>query len=351
MTDLFSTRRKRFLGFLLMVLGFICGPVGAIGFAIHLLGLGLGVVIRSWAVLSLLGMMLCPILIIVGWLLTAGRKELILFLRRFGNESLNDAVRNLVQTRLRRRFRLVTLDDSEFHPVGPMWSGLLVSLSPAALVLFGILFSYAGFAKMAQSELMDETPFGSALVLIQIGIIVLGALAFFVCLALTAAAVRAHFTARRTIDCPDSLRRVMRRLRRLKRLVRAPSIAAPMATVVTTTDTEWQPTVAAVASLCEVVLLDLSSPSLSINWELETVLSLGLRVIILAHRKSFDGWWYSQPDDQDSTIWARLRELAQGLPLVLYDEPDQLGQTQLTDMLQKPSPATPLSLGMLSREG
>ena len=44
-----------------------------------------------------------------GYMLAAGRKGIVLFLRRFGNEQLNDAIRELMHSRLRRAFRLVLL--------------------------------------------------------------------------------------------------------------------------------------------------------------------------------------------------------------------------------------------------
>jgi hypothetical protein len=329
-------QKGRWVGFVLLVVGFIAGPLSVFAFAIILIGLGIGAEIKLWpSVLSRLGMLLSPIFILIGWLLAAGRKKLILFLRRFGSEKLNDAVRDLVQTRLRRRFRLVTLDDSVFSPAGARWSGLLVSLLPAAIILILIISSYGGFAKVAQSELEDESPFGSALALLQVGMLALGFLAFMVCLVLTVMAIRAHFAARRKINCQKSRRKVIRKLRRLKKLVRAPSIAASMATVITTTDAEWQPTVKTVAPLCEVVLIDLSSPSDSIFWELETVLASELRVIVLAQRDKFYQWWDDEIRSDEIHLRSKLRELAEGLPLIIYEAPNRLGETALEDMLQK----------------
>lgn len=230
----------RIAGIGLMIGAFVAGPTGALVYASQLIGLGLGATIEPWLIMvPFWSMVLSPFVVVWGWMIAAGRKELILFLRRFGNEALNDAVRDLVQTRLRRRFRLVTLDDSAFSPAGPRWSGLLVSLAPPGFILLGIMLWYAGFAKVAQSELEDETPFGGALVMIQVGILALGILAFITCLLLTAAAIRAHFTARRSIDSPRICSKVLRRLRRLKSFTRRPSIAAPMATVITSTDAQW----------------------------------------------------------------------------------------------------------------
>lgn len=327
---------RRVAGFLLLGLGFIVAPISTLFFAILILFLGFGPMdVSLVTVLPLLGMFFSPIIIIWGWLLAAGRKQLILFLRRFGSEALNDAVRDLVQTRLRRHFRLVTLDDSVFPPAGPRWSGLLVSLSPAAFILLGIVITFGGFAKLTQSELEFETPFGGPLTLIQFGIVALGALAFIVCVVLTIVAIRAHFLARRTIDSSDARNRVIRKIRRLKHFVRAPSIAAPLATVITTTDAEWQPTINDIAPLCKVVLLDLSRPSESICWELETILSLGLSVIVLIHRDQFHHWRNTNVLNTTMGLWNRLVSLAAGLPLVVYETPARIAETSLTDIIHE----------------
>jgi hypothetical protein len=329
-------QKGRWVGFFLLAVSVIVGPVSVFLFSMNLIGIGIGAKLNLLlVVLPPLGILLSPLLIFVGWLLAAGRKKLILFLRRFGSEQLNDAVRALVQTRLRRRFRLVTLDDSAFSPAGALWSGLLVSLLPAGVTLILIFSSYGGFAKVAQSELEDETPFGAALALLQVGMLGLGLLAFVVCLVLTVMAIRAHFAAKRKIDSQKSRSKVVRKLRWHKSLVRAPSIAAPMATVVTTTDAEWQPTVLTIAPLCEVVLLDLSSPSDSILWELETVLSLELHVILLARRDKFNQWWDAENRGDDMHLWSKSRALAEGLPLIVYEAPDRIGETMLEDMLLK----------------
>lgn len=327
----------RIIGIALMIGAFIAGPAGAIIFGLALIFLSAGATIPSWQVaIPFWSMLLSPFVILWAWMLAAGQKELILFLRRFGNEALNDAVRDLVQSHLRRRFRLITLDDSAFAPVGPRWTGLLVSLIPPGFILLTIALSYAGFATVAQSELEDETPFGSALALIQVGIIALGVLAFFTCLLLVVAAVRAHFTSRRTVDSPRACAKAYRRLQRLKKFTRRISIAAPMATVITTTDDQWQATIKSVAPLCKVVLLDLSRPSESIAWELESISGLGSNVVLLIKRSQVEYLDGSKidTDECNAGLWSRIRSISDRLPLVVYDSPEQLQETDLMKILQ-----------------
>src|SRR5690606_4684973 len=96
-----TSRPSRALRRTLLTIGFIAGPLGAAAFSLQLLGLGLGS--QSKGALPLLALLLSPAFVLIGWVLAAGKKELVLFLRRFGNEALNDSVRELVQTVLRKR--------------------------------------------------------------------------------------------------------------------------------------------------------------------------------------------------------------------------------------------------------
>lgn len=329
-----ALRPSRVIGWVLLAIGFILGPVGAATFSLHLIGLGIGA--QTSGVLPLFSILLSPLFALVGWALAAGRKELLLFLRRFGNEALNDSVRDLVHEVLRKRARLITLDDSDFEPLGPRWRGLFVSLIPSGTILGAIAMGYAGFAKVAQSELQDETPFGTALVLIQLGIVFVGFLAGLAAISLFVAALRAHFVSQMTVADASARTRVLKRMRKLRSFVRAPMIAASMATVVSVTDDEWQDTVASMAQLCDVTLVDISHPRESIRWELETLRESGVRVILLAQREALARWWRKTGNGVEGQLAAQMRSLASGLPLVKYDAPDRLIETDLLKLLSEP---------------
>jgi hypothetical protein len=322
-------RADRVDGRILLVIGFIVGPIAAVLAAFSLLGAGLGSPLTVFFPLAVLGLLASPICVGAGWMLAAGRKELVLFLRRFGSEALNDSVRDLIRTSLRARVRLVTLDDSAFIPLGPRWRSLASSAAPSGVLLGMIAFGYAPFAKVALSELNDETPFGESLAIMQLGIVIIGLLAGLTALSLFATALRAHFTGRRVVNDGPSRARLMRRLRNLRSLLRAPVMAAPMATVVTATDSEWQATVASMGRACNVTLIDISQPRENIRWELATLKEAGVRVLLLAQREALMGWW----DNSDDHLAAQLRLLATGLPLVTYAAPDRLDETELVDRL------------------
>ena len=329
-----ALRPSRVLGWVLLAIGFIAGPVGAATFSLFLFGLAVGS--QTSGTLPLLAILLSPVFVMLGWVLAAGRKELVLFLRRFGNEALNDSVRDLVQEILRKHARLITLDDSDFESLGPRWRGLLVSLIPSGIILGAIALGYAGFAKVAESELREETPFGTALTLIQIGIVFVGFVAGQVAALLFVASLRAHFVSQRAIDDEPSRARVLKRLRKLRSLVRAPVIAAPMATVVSVTDAEWQATVASIARICDVTLIDISQPRENIRWELATLREARIRIILLAQREALARWWGKTGDDEEGRLAEQMRSLAGGLPLVKYDAPEHLIETELLRLLAEP---------------
>lgn len=324
-------RRGRVLGVVMLILGLVAGPIGAAGVALFLISLSIGGQTPiGWPLLAVLA---SPPLVLMGWLQAAGRKKLVLFLRRFGNEALNDAVRELVQTVLRRRARLVTLDDSAFVPLGPRWQGLAASLLPSGVLLVLIALGFAGFAKVVQSEIEDETPFGPALTLILFGILFVGLLAVLIALGLVAAAVRAHYVGRLSVRDETSLARALKKLRRLRSLARAPTIAAPMATVVSVSDALWQRTVASIAPMCDVTLVDISHPREAIRWELETLRTAGARTVLLAQRDALAQWWELSGDDLEGRLAKELRHLTRDLPLVAYDSPAQLAETELLPIL------------------
>ena len=109
-----------------------------------------------------------------------------------------------------------------------------------------------------------------------------------------------------------------------------------MATVVSVTDSEWQATVVSIARRCDVTLIDISQPSENIRWELVTLLEARIRIVLLAHREALARWWEVTGDDVDGQRAAQMRSLAIGLPLVKYDAPDRLNETDLLKLLSEP---------------
>lgn len=267
-----------------------------------------------------------------GYMLAAGRKGIVLFLRRFGNEQLNDAIRELMHSRLRRAFRLVTLDDSSFRRLGPRWRGLFLSLVAPAAVCGFVASTIAASQRVAWSELSDGSPFGGFLVLMLMIEVFAVAVTAIAALSLAVAAIRAHFTGFRRIEDDGSQADVMARMRSLKSRARAPSIFAPMATIVTTTDQQWQSAVLGLAELSDVVVIDISVPSESICWELEALRPHSAKVVLVAEQQALSKW-RSSPSDEHDQLQSRMSHFIATLPLVPYPRAEDVRTTPLGDVL------------------
>lgn len=81
------------------------------------------------------------------WFVAAGKKRIVLYLRRFRQESANSALSKAMYRSLRSVGRLVTLDDSTFKPISvPLRERLTVFLSAAPYFAIVLLVSVSGVA-------------------------------------------------------------------------------------------------------------------------------------------------------------------------------------------------------------
>jgi hypothetical protein len=319
--------KSRAVGYGLVLFGLLCGGGGAVSLALLAVRAQFGG--QADATLALFAFTSSPFCIASGWMLAAGRKTLVLFLRRFGNEELNDAVRELVRKRCRGRARLVTLDDSRFSPAGPRWSVLVWFLIPTAIALGIAMIVYP----IASGEIRGEGMFGGAAAFV---LLVLDGVIYVACgtlVALGVVAARSHFIARPVIGDDASMRRLLRRLRGLRSLARAPAIFAPTAAVVSVADPLWQAAVAAIGRLCDTTLIDITFPRPHICWELENLREANARIILLAQRDELATWWEPGTATADDATSAELRRLASSFPLVIYDAPQQVEQAGLGKLM------------------
>ena len=82
-------------------------------------------------------------------------------------------------------------------------------------------------------------------------------------------------------------------------------------------------------------VIDISHPRESIRWELETLRESGVRVILLAQRQALARWWRKTGNGVDGHLAAQMRSLAAGLPLVKYEAPGRLNETELLRLLSE----------------
>src|ERR1043166_6449843 len=204
--------------------------------------------------------------------LMAGRKPTILFLRHFGVD-INLVVSRAIASGLGRRFRFVTLDDGRFPaletPRLERWlSRLAAPLAVAALLLWTWML-VPGLARVADygPELLVETAamvsfwFTGACILLAPWLAHLW---------------RVRRRATRSIVTDGDVARVLGDVAAIAGITRRLTMLAPQATVVQVMDTVWQRAVSAGLATVDAVLIDVSVPSPSLQWELEQVRDPGI---------------------------------------------------------------------------
>jgi hypothetical protein len=233
-----------------------------------------------------------------GYKLIQGRRRVVLFLRRFGFEGSSRALSYAVRTALGRGFRIVTLDDAHLAPSRTHWwvrLGLVAILGYALFELGSIIGIFAGwfsYESVSSPVLFvakwipphDEgvmvylvdwpvllvvlTLLGPLQFAIVNGMLTLMVLTMLVPLAAVFgnsyfAVLSAEYRSKRKIIKPDVLKRVTKDVARRGRMFVAPRLA-----VVTVSEDLWRDSVAELARLVDIVLIDVSAPSANLHWEM-----------------------------------------------------------------------------------
>lgn len=251
-------------------------------------------------------------LIFAAWVAAARPKRLVLFLRRFGQTSANQALSGAMYRSLGAVARLVVLDDSDFRPIAiPVRQRLLLILSvlPVAAAMVGVLalgigvkgavvlrsentrIQQEGFINIGPrgSRLIDETDYTAVPALLQLP----QALPLWAVLAalgwLTWRGVARGWESQRRVDDAPGLDRTLRRIDWLTRRVAAPKPLGTVATVVSSSDAMWQQVVASLANRASTIVLDVSHPTPPILWELAHCLDQHRERLLLVLDES-DHW-------------------------------------------------------------
>lgn len=261
------------------------------------------------------------------WVASARRKRLLLFLRRFGQASANEALAGAMVRSLGAVARLVVLDDSVFRPIAiPRRQRLLILLSalPAAVALTGVLtlgagvggavvlrgagvsLTQQGFLSIGPraGAMVDETSYTRLPALLQLP----QALPLWAVLAglgwLTWRGVAAGRESHRRVDDEVGLDRTLRRMAWLTHRLAAPKPLGSVATVVSSSDAIWQQLVAALAARASVIVLDVSYPTAPILWELRHCLEHHRDRLLLVLNE--DDHWRSAGTTVDESELAAL---------------------------------------------
>lgn len=232
--------------------------------------------------------------------LLRGRRQLVLFLRRFGFDDATRTVTYASAAAISRAWRLVTLDDDKVAPLGgpPRQRRRLGTTTVIALVAIVAVvgwFAFGGPDSTFGAVLSRATGSGSAawereiskvvaaagtLVLLLIAAGALIALAAITSMFSALAYGRARSSDRAKTDTVRTLRDVTRTSRRIAE--RSRRIFAPLFVVVRVADQFWQESVLELADRSAAVIVDVSVPSENLVWEIETLLPrLGERCVLV----------------------------------------------------------------------
>lgn len=239
--------------------------------------------------------------VLFGRRLIRGKRQLVLFLRRFGFGGSSRALSFAVSTAVGRRFRTVTLDDAELAPVGTRrWMRwLLLAGSVAGLYALGAIvvttfgwFSGDGMGNMfsdlaedarAEAVSRGENAFNAIIVSVltaimltmavtlMFGAVMLVSFAIVGSSAVVSVSsflgiIRAEFAKRTTVRRLDELAEVTANVAK-----RARRIFSPRLVVLSSAGDVWRDTVHKLAGLADILLIDVSLPSDNLNWEISSL--------------------------------------------------------------------------------
>jgi len=305
-----------------------------------------------WAVLAALtaGSVAC---LMTGLRVKRGRRRLVLFLRRFGFSGASETLSFAVGTAIGRRYRLVTLDDEELAARGTpratqrlvrgmRWGTLLLTVGGLALVyrwvhgggaeaLVGGLLDQIAAQARAQGTNVFAAIFQTLIVGLVVGIVVLlfafvlmftplaiisttGIFAWRAARSIRNAERSRQLTIAQQTAIEDSADAVIRRAQR---------IIAPRLVVVRCTDALWQRVVRRFADACQMILVDVSEPTASLIWELETIAGMRVPAIHVGQREKVERLTRSDAASIDNVWAARLRALLEGTDVLVYDDRDR----------------------------
>lgn len=220
-----------------------------------------------------LGVLVWVLSTLTAWNMFEGKKAIILFLRKFGPNTASHFLKQVMFLG-RNRFRLITLDDRAFQHV--VADGSYVFWSFAALVPI-ILLALLVLAVSMPST--GATPLGSG----QVNLLLICA-SFGVLIQTLIRLVRRGALSRIPVPAASALPSMVQRVRALQRWDYATQAAAAQMTLVTVDDSCWPAAVDQIARQSDIIVIDLSDPTVNLAWELGYVLSTTPHKLIIIHR-------------------------------------------------------------------
>ena len=206
--------------------------------------------------------------------LVVSRQRVVTHLRRFGHTDL--AVMRALRSSVRRHLRFVTLDDGTLPPMPTPWidiaaATLRIPLTALTLALLAVLLWFV----------QQDSETAQAYVMAVGGLATIAASIVSGCVAAGRGVLARR---RRVLEVSDS-----RNVRRVEAVVAAlggrrwpAQHLLPRLVVARTADTIWRETVVGACEASDALLVDVSSPSEHVLWEIETVAAHRTDVIYIA---------------------------------------------------------------------
>lgn len=271
---------------------------------------------------------------IAGWRFLRGRRQMLLFLRRFGFDDATRIVTSAVEKNLGKTWRVVTLDDKRVSPVG-VSRRLPISLAVTSAILFiifvvgsiglyksGLRLDFDPGPALAQTDARNPAAVISKAVAVYLVIMIiisfflfpmllLGALAAFL-LSVPFAAWRAERSKKINVSKEVEIDQIVTKLAKTTK-----GLFVPRFVVLNVETLIWQPTVCKLARLASAIVVDVSIPSENLLWEIERLRSIGYKsCIYVADRDRIEDINSNTVGDQQ--IVARWRKLLSGHTVITY---------------------------------
>jgi hypothetical protein len=262
----------------------------------------------------------------------AGRKSVVLYLRRFRLRGVAQAMSDAIESGVGRHYRILTLDDANFVAleVPPLerWIsryGSLVPILGALVVFFGVMWVFFG---MFERYSFSLSGIGAIAALMWGGFLIFvvpfagSTLEYWVLFLVPAFLIhrwRVKKRSRVEIAVAEDLSACLGYCQTLSGKIRAPAFMAPQATVVKVVDTLWQETVTGIAQTADAIIIDVSAPTVHVLWEIETAIrGFRSKIVYLGQRALMEQWMAGPTCGDDSEASARIRTLLEGATVLAY---------------------------------
>ncbi|MET0066498.1 MAG: hypothetical protein ABW076_09150 [Candidatus Thiodiazotropha sp.] len=281
--------------------------------------------------------------LILGLKLIRGRRQLVLFLRRFGYDEATAALSFAAASSMGQRWRLVTLDDNQIAPIlGISTRGRLLGLLRWLLLgavaggLFWLLGDgFGDYLGKIIGEIKHDNPdagvqgiIGHIVTLFVMTLVlglIIGTIALMLIALLGAGMIfswrsfrsykNAELGQTRSIDNSAQIQPVIERVVKLSKRIFAPRLV-----VLRVDSSVWQRVVIGFANVSAVILVDVSSLGEGLLWELEYLRdNKQLKVVLVGHYDRLQSIATRLPGHgNDISAEQRLIELLDGRSVLAY---------------------------------